>query len=77
MNKERRKELNRAHQMVSEANSIVKSVCDDEQDAFDNMPEGLQQGERGEKMEENVQLLDEAVDTLENVFSDLSEMMEG
>jgi len=28
-------------------------------------------------MEENVQLLDEAVDMLENVFSDLSEMMEG
>ena len=46
MNKARRKQLEKASALLSEAREIIESCRDEEQDAFDNMPEGLQQSER-------------------------------
>lgn len=60
MNADRRKQ-------ISEAKSILESVRDDEQSAFDNLPEGLQQSERGQAMEQNVSYLDDAISSLESI----------
>jgi hypothetical protein len=50
MNAELRKDLVKALSLIEEAKSIIEGVKDAEQEAFDNMPEGLQNGERGEKI---------------------------
>ena len=47
--------------MIDEA----QEICEEEQDAFDNMPEGLQQGERGQLMEQAVTTIEAAVEGLE------------
>ena len=46
----------------------MKKIRDEEQDCYDNLPEGLVDSERGEAMSENCDDLDSAVDTLEEVI---------
>ena len=68
MNKEGRKVIAKARDMVAEALSLIETARDDEQDAFDSMPENLQESERGEALEENVQSLSDVVEALEVAF---------
>ncbi len=58
MNKQRRKELERIADLLSECMSGLESVKEEEQEAYDNLPEGIQYSERGEAMQENVDDLD-------------------
>lgn len=75
MNNNRRKELNRALPLLAEALEIIESVKDEEQDAFDCMPEGLQTSERGETMENNVSVLDDAICNINDSISNVEEII--
>ena len=50
MKEERLKTLKQCLNMIQNAHDILEEVRDEEQDAFDNMPEGLQDSERGDMM---------------------------
>ena len=65
MNRMRRKELERALSLIGEAIDIIESCRYDEQDALDNLPEGIQMSERGESMEEYISIMEEAVCDIE------------
>ena len=67
MNNTRRKELRKALEYIALARDIIESVTDEEQEAFDNMPEGIQQSERGEAMEEMISIMSDAYEALEDV----------
>ena len=67
MNRARRKEIDKAIDLLLEARVILEQVQSDEEDAFDNMPEGIQMSERGEAMEENLGILDEVTGTIGDV----------
>lgn len=60
MNKDRRAKLQNAI-------DLIEDVIDEEQDAYDNMPENLQYSEKGEKMDEGIDSLETAKDILEEV----------
>lgn len=47
---------------------------DEEQDAFDNLPESFQYSERGEQMEEYISDIEEAFDNLEEAEGLISEI---
>lgn len=47
MNKQRRKQLQEASKLIAQAQGIIESVKDDEQDAHDNLPESIMYGEKG------------------------------
>lgn len=64
MNKERRKTLEKAR-------CLIEEVKDDEQTAFDNLSEGLQTAENGQKMETAVNELDNAISSLEDAVSNI------
>ena len=49
-------------------------MMDDEQDKFDNMPEGLQESERGEAMQEAIEQLETACENLDEVINCLQEI---
>jgi len=75
MNKQRRKEVKRIVTCLKTLKGDINSVIDDEQFAFDNLPEGFQCSMRGSVMEDAVSdmcdvvdRLDEAIDTLEGVI---------
>lgn len=71
MNNERRKILKQAVSLLEQANELISGVLDEEQDAFDNMPEGLQMSERGEQIEENIGTLENITDELDTFATDL------
>lgn len=56
---------------VEESKSVFQEIADEEREKFDNMPEGLQQGDRAAAMEEAADALEAAVEELDNI--DLSE----
>lgn len=67
MNADRRKRLQRAKELISEARTIVEDVASEEREGYDNLPESLQGGEKGQRMSE-------IADNLEQMFSDLETM---
>lgn len=71
MNADRRKTLAKIAETIEAAKTDLESIRDEEQEAFDNMPEGMQQGERGTAMEAAVQELDEAIDGLDSALSNI------
>lgn len=77
MNKARRKELNKALDMIIKAAGIIEACRDDEQDAYDNLPDGIQMSDRGEIMEENIDQMEDAVEQVEYIADVLYSVIEG
>ena len=77
MNKTRRKEIARAIELMEQAREILEAVRDEEQEAFDNMPESLQGSERGEAMEGYISTLEEVVGSLDVDTAPLQEIVDG
>lgn len=75
MNDARRKEIGKAVQLLEDAKNILEYVCDEEQGAFDNMPESLQSSERGEAMEEAIDVLSDTYDELQDHIDNLMELI--
>lgn len=80
MNDNRRKEIKAVLSRVSSLNRRLQElqeeiarIRDEEQEYLDNMPENMQDGDKGVKAQEAIDQLDEAV----NFFDDKSEMDEG
>ena len=71
MNNARRKQIADAVQRIEEAKTLLEIVRDEEQDAFDNLPEGIQSSERGQKMEAAIASMDDAINDIENIVGDL------
>ena len=74
MNSRRRTQiLINALPLLDRVFDIVNNVCDEEQDALDNIPENLQSGSRYEKIEEAISFLEDAMDEIEGAVSNLQE----
>jgi len=73
MKETRLKTLNDCMYAIQKAHDLLEDVRDEEQDAYDNMPEGLQYSERGDMMQEAIDSLDEAVDNIDEVVSYLED----
>jgi hypothetical protein len=76
MNKARRNKLNTLISTLESAASDIEALRDEEQEAFDNMPEGLQQSDRGQRMLEIICSLDEAFDSAENAKDAIDEAID-
>ena len=77
MNKERRKRIDEVIDTLSEVQSIIRDVRGDEQDAFCNLPEGIQNGERGEQMIKCIETLEEQDSALDDIIIYLTDIAEG
>ena len=74
MNKSRRATLNMIANSLVELKSQLEIVRDDEQDAYDNLPESIQESERGDTMQEAVDNMEYAIDSLEEAVDYLNEV---
>lgn len=74
MNKERRAKLKKLEPVFDMITEVIEQVQVEEQDAFDNMPEGLQCSDRGCQMEENIDLLEEILDQLDDIWDKLEDL---
>lgn len=69
MNRERRKRLQEAFDKIAEVQEILSEVRDEEQEAYENLPENFQYGERGEEMQGYIEMIDEADGYLDDAKS--------
>ena len=73
MNPDRRKKIDEAAELIGQAKTLLEIARDEERDAFENLPEGIQQSEKGERIEQAAEKLDEIVDAIDTLEGDLSE----
>jgi len=73
MNKLRRESIQHVITDLENLRVTINNLWDEEQDAFDNLPEGLQSSERGEAMENAAYNLEEACEGLASVIESLEE----
>lgn len=76
MNAKRRKEILKAIDLINEAREILEYVAEEEQEAFDNLPESLQYSERGDRMQEVADGINDVCRELEDQISNLEDTME-
>ena len=81
MNDKRRKELHalidRLRAAADESSNLYTDfslTVDEEREAFDNMPESLQQSEKGEATSEGLNTLESALNMLDTVMDDLNQI---
>lgn len=77
MNKDRRKRILTAWHLLDEADEILSQVLGEEEEALENMPEGLQNGERAERMQEYIDTLGDVSDKLQEIKDDLDGVADG
>lgn len=82
MNNTRRRGINElktqidfVNKQLKEASKKLSFILNEEQDAFDNMPEGLQSGYRGMCSEDAIDNMEEASEKLDEVIELLGDIV--
>lgn len=65
MNKARRKRVDEAYALITRASEILGEAYEEEQEYYDNMPESIQAGQRGDATMEILGWLEETIGHLE------------
>ena len=73
MNKDRRKQLSEIQSKLAELRDMIDTVLEAEQEAFDNLPESLQESERGEAMQAAIDAMESAMDSCDEAGESLEE----
>lgn len=76
MNAKRRKQIQDVWDKLDDLKSELESIMEEEQEAYDNLPESIQSTERGERMQEAADNLQNAIDAFDDVTSYLESAME-
>lgn len=83
MNNQRRKDIRKAIELMNEAmatleqaKSIMETVGEEEREAYENLPESIQDGERGEKMSENCDTIDNVVDSIDTQIGEITDCVD-
>ena len=75
MNKDRRSRLDELKEQLTGIMSGIEEIRDEEEAAYENLPESLQESERGEAMQNAVDTLGDIFDTLATCIDDLEEII--
>lgn len=76
MNKERRKKIKEIIEQLKELSIDIEMNRDDEDAAYENLPESMQTRDKGEKMMEAISNMDEAIDRIGDAVAALTEAMQ-
>ena len=68
MNKTRRQQLRKWLEEMEETKGELESICSDEQENDDNIPENLERSERATETEAAINQMNEAVSSIEDVI---------
>lgn len=73
MNRTRREKIDSLIEQLDVLKSDIESLTDDEQTAYENLPETIQTGNRGELMMSAIDNLESAVSSVEEAIDYLNE----
>lgn len=69
MNRNRRKRLSSAFDMVANAKNIIEAVKEEETESYDNLPDQIRYSDRGDEMTGYIEMLGEAYNYLDDANS--------
>lgn len=72
MNNTRRKAIGRILDQLEDLMSDLDLIMDDEQQAYDNLPESIQESERGEHMESVIEAIEDAISSIDDARDSLN-----
>ena len=75
MNKKQRKELEEAIGLLDKAKEIIERIGEEEQQKYDNLSDGLQQSENGQKLEESTNQLENISDSIQQAADEVQEVI--
>lgn len=75
MNKQRRKRLEDVVSRLEGCMSDLEFIKEEEQEAYDNLPESIQYSERGDAMQENVDDIDYVISDLDQVIDSVNNII--
>lgn len=75
MNKQRRKLIEDGYDLIMQGKSLIDTALEEEQECYDNLPEGIQMSDRGDEMQNNIDQLQECSDNLDEALSALEEQV--
>ena len=75
MNKNRRDRLAKLSAQISDIMEKLEELRDEEQEAFENLPESLYSCKLGETMQTTISAIDDALSSLENTDSQILHAM--
>ena len=76
MNKERRKSLREIQSKLESLGQDLEALKDEEEEYRDNMPEKLQESDRYQRADEVCDLLQEALESMDNAYQQIEEAVE-
>ena len=76
MNKARRKAIEEIIGKLEELKDHLETLSTEELEAYDNLPESIQSSERGERMSEGVDDIDNATGSIEDAIYTLTDLIE-
>ena len=76
MNKERRKSLKEIQGKMESLAQDLEALKEEEEEYRDNMPENFQESERYQRADEVCDLLQEALENLDNAYQQIEEAAE-
>lgn len=69
MNRTRRKRLGEAFDKCAEILEILEEVKQEEEEAYENLPDSFRDGDRGEEMQNYIEMIEEAAGYIEDAES--------
>ncbi len=60
MNAEQRKRLSQILEKLNDCMSEIEEIRDEEEEKYDNLPDSLRDGEKGDRFQENIGYLEDA-----------------
>lgn len=69
MNRQKRKRLGKAFNLIAEAEEILEEVKSEEEDSYENLPDNFRDGDKGEEMQNYIEMLDESIGYLQDANS--------
>lgn len=73
MNAQRRKRIASVEALLSQARDLLEEIASEEYEAFENLPDSLQDSERGFRMQDIIDALEQGVGDIESIESLLEE----
>lgn len=69
MNRQKRKRLGKAFDLIAEVEEILEEVKSEEEDSYENLPDNFRDGDKGEEMQNYIEMLDESIGYLQDANS--------
>ena len=74
MNRQRRKKMEQAFNKISEAMDILDEVKAEEYESLENLPDNFRNGDRGERMQSYIEMIEETSNYLDDARSVLEQI---